>query len=167
MWTELYNLTEKKWIKETCLSFSIFMRIWQKKTFKSTKKKFNSVFSIFLNTSWKLRGGEALSRFSLYHEDTSAVSTCAVLLFLGMPLLQYVFLDSRRSLTELSYSPAAVGESCTGLWELRGSQRPVRLPVQSPEKSRKISSNINVDSVKERSPVAEGRKGLKKMSEIN
>lgn len=44
---------------------------------------------------------------------------------------------------------------------------PVRLPVQSPEKWRKISSNIKVDNVKERSPAAEGRKGWRKMSEIN
>lgn len=63
-----------------------------------------SVLSIFLNTYWKLRGRGAPSRFNLYQEHTSAVSTCAVLLFLGMPLLQYVFLDSRRSLAELPYS---------------------------------------------------------------
>lgn len=55
---------------------------------------------------------------------------------------------------------------CTGLWELRGGPMPVRLPVQSPEKWRKISSNIKVDSVKERFPAAEGRKGWRKMSEI-
>lgn len=36
----------------------------------------------------------------------------------------------------------AVGVGCTGLWELRGGQMPVRLPVQSPEKSRKISITL-------------------------